>query len=74
MRADVDTPQYNQPVPIPSAPFNPYADINISPPSYQECMFDPNSMNNDEKKGEIFENDDKTFKPLYPVFKDQVQI
>ena len=70
----MNMPQYNQPMPLPSAPFNPYTDINIPPPSYQECLFDPNSLSQDEKKGELLESDETTFKPLYPVFKDQLQI
>ena len=49
LRVDASVPNYVQPMPVPSAPFNPYTDINIPPPSYQECLFDPNS-NADEKK------------------------
>ena len=81
LRIDVAGTGYNQmpnPNYNPSAPstpsFNIYNDLNIHPPTYQECMFDPNSLKLEEKKGEILDDDEKTFKPLYPVFKDSIQM
>ncbi len=44
-------------------------------PTYEECLFEHETLNkpkdsNESIKGEMFETDEKTFKPIYPYFKD----
>lgn len=49
-------------------------DSSAPPPySYEGCMFGPNTTklsNEDDEKGEYYENDSNTYRPLYPVYKD----
>ena len=50
-----------------------------STPSYETCMFEPNSDPNEmptdyETKGEFVETDSNTFKPIYPYYKDYVAV
>lgn len=39
-------------------------------PTYEECLFESDFKSEDALKGDMYESDEKTFRPIYPVFKN----
>ena len=58
------------PIKIGTVPLNDVL-YSTNPPSYEESVFESISEHKEKNaEGEFFESDEKTFKPLYPIYPD----